>query len=49
MEVNKQGLELGAKISKSAGEVKDLIKDGVLGAFSVGFRVKDAEYNEETD
>ena len=49
MEVNKQGLELGVKISKSAGEVKDLIKDGVLGAFSVGFRVKDAEYNEETD
>ena len=49
MEVNKQGLELGVRISKSAGEVKDLIKDGVLGAFSVGFRVKDAEYNEETD
>ena len=49
MEVNKTGLELGARISKSAGEIKDLIKDGVLGAFSVGFRVKDAEYNEETD
>ena len=49
MEVNKQGLELGAKISKSAGDVTNLIKDGVLGAFSVGFRVKDAEYNEETD
>jgi len=49
MEVNKSGLELGARISKSAGEIKDLIKDGVLGAFSVGFRVKDAVYNEETD
>jgi HK97 family phage prohead protease len=49
MEVNTEGLELGAKISKSAGEIKDLIKDGVLGAFSVGFRVKDAVYNEETD
>ena len=49
MEVSKTGLELGAKISKSAGEIKDLIKDGVLGAFSVGFRVKDAVYNEETD
>ena len=49
MEVNNDGLELGAKISKSAGEIKDLIKDGVLGAFSVGFRVKDAVYNEETD
>ena len=49
MEVSEQGLEVGAKISKSAGEIKDLIKDGVLGAFSVGFRVKDADYNEETD
>ena len=49
MEVSKEGLELGAKISKSAGDVRNLIKDGVLGAFSVGFRVKDAEYNEETD
>ena len=49
MEVTNEGLELGAKISKSAGEIKDLIKDGVLGAFSVGFRVKDADYNEETD
>jgi len=49
MEVTKEGLELGAKISKSAGDVRNLIKDGVLGAFSVGFRVKDAEYNEETD
>ena len=49
MEVSKSGLELGARISKSAGDIKDLIKDGVLGAFSVGFRVKDAVYNEETD
>ena len=49
MEVGEEGLEIGAKISKSAGEIKDLIKDGVLGAFSVGFRVKDADYNEETD
>ena len=46
---NRNGLELGARISKSAGEIKDLIKDGVLGAFSVGFRVKDADYNSETD
>ena len=49
MDVTEKGLELGARISKSAGEIKDLIKDGVLGAFSVGFRVKDADYNEETD
>jgi len=49
LEVSDKGLELGARISKSAGEVKDLIKDGVLGAFSVGFRVKDADYLKETD
>jgi len=49
LEVNDKGLELGARISKSAGDVKELIKDGVLGAFSVGFRVKDADYLKETD
>ena len=49
LEVTENGLEFGARISKSSGEIKDLIKDGVLGAFSVGFRVKDADYNKETD
>ena len=48
-DVTQQGLEIEAKISKSAGDVVDLIKDGVLGAFSVGFKVKDAEYIKETD
>ena len=43
------GLNITARISKSASEIKDLIKDGVLGAFSVGFKVKDAEYMTETD
>ena len=47
--VTEDGLDLTARISKSAGEIKDLIKDGVLGAFSVGFKVKDAEYMTETD
>jgi HK97 family phage prohead protease len=47
--VTDKGLEISAKISKAAGEVKDLIKDGVLGAFSVGFKVKDAEYMTQTD
>ena len=47
--VGENGLELTARISKSAGDIKDLIKDGVLGAFSVGFKVKDAEYLTETD
>ena len=49
LEVNNKGLDISAKISKAAGDVKDLIKDGVLGAFSVGFRVKDADYMTETD
>ncbi len=44
------GLELECKISKAApANVAQLVKDGVLGAFSVGFRVKDADYLEETD
>ena len=42
------GLHMEAKISKHA-ECADLIKDGVLGAFSVGFKVKDADYVKETD
>ena len=53
LKVTENGLELKAKISKSAvvpsGAVADLVKDGVLGAFSVGFRVKDADYLSETD
>ena len=47
--VSENGLDITARISKSAGDIKDLIKDGVLGAFSVGFKVKDADYNDETD
>ena len=49
LKVTDSGLELEAKISKAAKDVCDLVKDGVLGAFSVGFRVKDADYIEETD
>lgn len=49
LEVTENGLEISAKISKAAGDVKELVKDGVLGAFSVGFRVKDADYMVETD
>ena len=49
LSVGENGLDITARISKSANEIKDLIKDGVLGAFSVGFKVKDAEYMTETD
>ena len=50
MKAGPDGLELEAKISKAApASVAQLVKDGVLGAFSVGFRVKDADYLKETD
>ena len=50
VKVTENGLELEAKISKSApAHVCELVKDGVLGAFSVGFKVKDADYLKETD
>ena len=49
VKVTDNGLELEAKISKAAKDVCDLVKDGVLGAFSVGFKCKDADYIEETD
>ena len=35
-----------AEISKSA-EIFDLVKDGVLQTFSVGFRVKDADFLDD--
>lgn len=50
LRVTERGLELEAKISKSApANVCELVKEGILGAFSVGFRVKDADYIKETD
>jgi HK97 family phage prohead protease len=50
LKVTEHGLELKAKISKSAPDhVAQLVKEGILGAFSVGFRVKDADYLSETD
>ena len=47
--VNNKGLHVIAEISKAAGDVYDLIKANVLKAFSVGFRVKDADYDTDTD
>jgi HK97 family phage prohead protease len=43
--VDSKGLWIKARISAAAGEVFNLIKDGVLSAFSIGFRIVDAEYN----
>ena len=50
LKVTENGLEMKAKISKSAPDsVAQLVKEGILGAFSVGFKVKDADYIKETD
>lgn len=46
--VDEKGLWIKARIS-AAAEVFNLIKDGVLTAFSVSFRVLDAEYNSVTE
>ena len=47
--VNNKGLRVVAEVSKAAGDVYNLVKEGVLKAFSVGFRVKDADYDSDTD
>ncbi len=47
--VTDKGLEIVAEISKAAGEVYNLIKDGVLRTFSVGFSIKDADYDRAED
>lgn len=44
--ITDRGLEVTVEISKGAGKVYDLIKDGILKAFSVGFRLLDLEYSE---
>jgi len=46
--VDAKGLWIKGRIS-AAAEVFNLIKDGVLTAFSVGFRVLDAEYKPDVD
>jgi HK97 family phage prohead protease/HK97 family phage major capsid protein len=43
--VDEKGLLVKARISAAAGDVYNLVKDGVLTAFSIGFRIVDAEYN----
>jgi HK97 family phage prohead protease len=43
--VDEKGLLIKARISSAAGDVYNLVKDGVLTAFSIGFRIVDAEYN----
>lgn len=47
--ITDKGLEVTAVVSKSAGAVYDLIKEGILSTFSVGFRVKEANYDDVSD
>jgi HK97 family phage prohead protease/HK97 family phage major capsid protein len=47
--VDAQGLWVKARISAAAEDVFNLVKDGVLTAFSVGFIIKDAMYDSVTD
>lgn len=47
--VTDMGLYIKAKISKAAGDVYDLIKEGILSTFSVGFMIKDATYDHTSD
>ena len=47
--VDDKGLKIVADIHKAAGEVYDLVKDGVLKTFSVGFMIKDAIYDSAAE
>ena len=48
--ITEMGLEVTVEISKGAdGNIYQLIKDGVLKAFSVSFYINDAKYISETD
>jgi len=48
LNITPEGLEVVARVVKSApASVYGLIKDGILKAFSVGFRILDADYEHE--
>jgi HK97 family phage prohead protease/HK97 family phage major capsid protein len=47
--IDAQGFWVKARISAAAEDVFNLVKDGVLTAFSVGFTIKDAMYDAVTD
>lgn len=47
--VSDKGLKVVAKISKSAKDIYQLIKEGILTSFSVSFLTKDADYDSMTD
>jgi HK97 family phage prohead protease/HK97 family phage major capsid protein len=47
--IDQKGLWIKARISEASGDVFKLVKDGLLTAFSIGFRILDAEYNQATE
>lgn len=47
-EVDEKGLKITARISKAAGDIRELIKEGILSAFSVGFMIKDADWDTQS-
>ena len=47
--VDAKGLWVKARISAAAEDVFNLVKDGILTAFSIGFRIVDAEYNSAAE
>ena len=47
--VTDQGLWVRAQIPSEVGDVYKLVKKGILSAFSVGFRVRDADYDSATE
>jgi len=47
--IDEQGLWIKATISDAAGNIYKLIKNGILSAFSIGFQVRDAEYNSKAE
>lgn len=47
--IDNKGLWIRARISAAAEDVFNLVKDGVMTAFSIGFKIVDAEYNSAAE
>lgn len=48
-EISDKGLWVKARISAASEKIFNLVKDGIITAFSVGFTIKNAEYKPEID
>ena len=47
--VDSTGLWVKAKISSAAKDIYDLVRDNIITAFSIGFKVRDAEYDAKAE